>query len=152
MSLPKNPDPSKIAILRARTPAIQVRTHALEGPKILRVGSNKKQDVFFFPPKNNRWFPCFFSRSLLIRWLFSTNSSCLWWRRWRLVILKVGGREVMVFHHGGRQLKTLPKRYLPPWNMAGNDQGLFTIGSLNIRPALKARYYLAGGTLRRGEG
>ncbi len=29
---PKNPDPSKIAILRTQTPAIQVQTLPLEGP------------------------------------------------------------------------------------------------------------------------
>ena len=34
---PKNPDPSKVAILRTRTPAIQVQTLPLEGPRILRV-------------------------------------------------------------------------------------------------------------------
>ena len=33
---PKNPDPSKVAILRTRTPAIQVQTLPLEGPRILR--------------------------------------------------------------------------------------------------------------------
>ena len=36
---PKNPDPSKMAILRTRTPAIQVQTLPLEGPRILRVVS-----------------------------------------------------------------------------------------------------------------
>ena len=35
---PKNPDPSKMAILRTRTPAIQVQTLPLEGPRILRAG------------------------------------------------------------------------------------------------------------------
>ena len=35
-TLPKNPDPSKLAILRALTPAIQVQTLPLEGPRILR--------------------------------------------------------------------------------------------------------------------
>ncbi len=35
---PKYPDPSKVPILRTRTPAIQVPTPALEGPRILRVG------------------------------------------------------------------------------------------------------------------
>ena len=35
-NLPKNPDPSKMAILRTRTPAIQVQTLPLEGPRILR--------------------------------------------------------------------------------------------------------------------
>ena len=35
-SSPKNPDPSKVAILRTRTPAIQVQTLPLEGPRILR--------------------------------------------------------------------------------------------------------------------
>ena len=34
---PKDPDPSKRAILRTRTPAIQVQTPPLEGPRILRV-------------------------------------------------------------------------------------------------------------------
>ena len=34
---PKNPDPSKMTILRTRTPAIQVQTLPLEGPRILRV-------------------------------------------------------------------------------------------------------------------
>ena len=34
---PKNPDPSKVAILRTQTPAIQVQTPPLEGPRILRV-------------------------------------------------------------------------------------------------------------------
>ena len=34
---PKYPDPSKVPILRTRTPAIQVPTPALEGPRILRV-------------------------------------------------------------------------------------------------------------------
>ncbi len=34
---PKYPDPSKVPILRSRTPAIQVPTPALEGPRILRV-------------------------------------------------------------------------------------------------------------------
>ena len=33
---PKNPDPSKVAILRNRTPAIQVQTPPVEGPRILR--------------------------------------------------------------------------------------------------------------------
>ena len=33
---PKNPDPSKQAILEIRTPAIQVQTLPLEGPSILR--------------------------------------------------------------------------------------------------------------------
>ena len=33
---PKNPDPSKVAILRTRTPAIEVQTLPLEGPRILR--------------------------------------------------------------------------------------------------------------------
>ena len=37
-TFPKNPDPSKMAILRTRTPAIQVQTLPLEGPRILRVG------------------------------------------------------------------------------------------------------------------
>ena len=30
---PKNPDPSKVAILRTQTPAIQVQTPPFEGPK-----------------------------------------------------------------------------------------------------------------------
>ena len=34
---PKNPDPSKMANLRTRTPAMQVQTLPLEGPRILRV-------------------------------------------------------------------------------------------------------------------
>ena len=34
---PKYPDPSKVPILRTRTPAIQVPTPPLEGPRILRV-------------------------------------------------------------------------------------------------------------------
>ena len=34
--IPKDPDPSKLAILRTRTPAIQVQTPPLEGPRILR--------------------------------------------------------------------------------------------------------------------
>ena len=33
---PKNPDPSKVANLRTRIPAIQVQTIPLEGPRILR--------------------------------------------------------------------------------------------------------------------
>ena len=33
---PKNPDPSKMAILRTQTPVIQVQTLPLEGPRILR--------------------------------------------------------------------------------------------------------------------
>ena len=33
---PKNPDPSKVPILRSRTPAIQVQTPPMEGPMILR--------------------------------------------------------------------------------------------------------------------
>ncbi len=36
-SFPKYPDPSKVPILRTRTPAIQVPTPPLEGPRILRV-------------------------------------------------------------------------------------------------------------------
>ena len=36
---PNNPDPSKMAILRTRTPPIQVQTLPLEGPRILRVRS-----------------------------------------------------------------------------------------------------------------
>ena len=35
---PKYPDPSKGPILRTLTPAIQVQTPRLEGPRILRVG------------------------------------------------------------------------------------------------------------------
>ena len=35
---PKNPDPSKKAILRTQTPAMQVQPSPLEGPKIPRVG------------------------------------------------------------------------------------------------------------------
>ena len=35
---PKYPDPSKVPILRTRTPAIQVPTPPLEGPRILREG------------------------------------------------------------------------------------------------------------------
>ena len=35
-SIPKYPDPSKVPILRTRTPAIQVPTPPLEGPRILR--------------------------------------------------------------------------------------------------------------------
>ena len=35
-NIPKNPDPSKMAVLRTRTPAIQVQTLPLEGPRILR--------------------------------------------------------------------------------------------------------------------
>ena len=38
---PKYPDPSKLAILRTRTPAIQVQAPPLEGPRILRVTSKK---------------------------------------------------------------------------------------------------------------
>ncbi len=38
---PKYPDPSKVPILRTRTPAIQVPTPPLEGPRILR--GKKKQ-------------------------------------------------------------------------------------------------------------
>ena len=38
-SYPKNPDPSKVAIVRNRTPAIQVQTPPLEGPRTLRVGT-----------------------------------------------------------------------------------------------------------------
>ena len=34
---PKYPDPSKVPILRTRTPAIQVQTPPLEGQRILRV-------------------------------------------------------------------------------------------------------------------
>ena len=34
---PKYPDPSKVPILRTRTPAIQVPTPPLKGPRILRV-------------------------------------------------------------------------------------------------------------------
>ena len=34
---PKNPDPSKVAILRTRAPAIRVQTLPLKDPKILRV-------------------------------------------------------------------------------------------------------------------
>ena len=34
--LPKNPDPSKVAILRTRTPVIQVQTLPFEGARILR--------------------------------------------------------------------------------------------------------------------
>ena len=33
---PKNPDPSKVASLRTHTPAIEVQTLPLEGPRILR--------------------------------------------------------------------------------------------------------------------
>ncbi len=36
--IPKYPDPSKVPILRTRTPAIQVPTPPLEGPRILRDG------------------------------------------------------------------------------------------------------------------
>ena len=36
---PKYPDPSKVPILRTRTPAIQVPTPPLEGPRILREGN-----------------------------------------------------------------------------------------------------------------
>ena len=36
--LPKNPNPSKVANLRTRTPATQVQTLPLEGPRILRAG------------------------------------------------------------------------------------------------------------------
>ena len=35
-TIPKYPDPSKVPILRTRTPAIQVPTPPLEGPRILR--------------------------------------------------------------------------------------------------------------------
>ncbi len=35
--MPKNPDPSKMPILRTQTPAISVQTLPLEGPRILRV-------------------------------------------------------------------------------------------------------------------
>ena len=43
-SYPKNPDPSKVAIGRNRTPAIQVHTPPLEGPRTLRV-----ETVFLLP-------------------------------------------------------------------------------------------------------
>ena len=36
---PKYPDPSKVPILRTRTPAMQVPTPPLEGPRILREGN-----------------------------------------------------------------------------------------------------------------
>ena len=36
MNYPKNPDHSIVAILRTRTPGIQVQTPPLEGPRILR--------------------------------------------------------------------------------------------------------------------
>ena len=35
-SIPKNPDSSKVAILRTRTPAIEVQTLPLQGPRILK--------------------------------------------------------------------------------------------------------------------
>ena len=34
--IPKNPDSSKVAILRTRTPAIEVQTLPLQGPRILK--------------------------------------------------------------------------------------------------------------------
>ena len=49
MNYPKYPDPSKMPILRTRTPAIQVPTPPLEGPRILRVehfSSSLKRKVF----------------------------------------------------------------------------------------------------------
>ncbi len=44
---PKNPDPSKVAILRTRTPAIQVQTLPLEGPRILRVSHIWIYNIWF---------------------------------------------------------------------------------------------------------
>ena len=44
---PKNPDPSKVAILRTRTPSIQVQTLPLEGPRILRVKGFMRDDTFW---------------------------------------------------------------------------------------------------------
>ena len=51
---PKYPDPSKMPILRTRTPAIQVPTPPLEDPRILRVGKytvrpmDPSWEIFFF--------------------------------------------------------------------------------------------------------
>ena len=46
-SLPKDPDPSKLAILRIRTPAIQVQTPPLEGPRILRAKNKQPKKLSF---------------------------------------------------------------------------------------------------------
>ena len=48
---PKDPDPSKLAILRTRTPAIQVQTPLLEGPRFLgqdNIFGVQKSDKLFF--------------------------------------------------------------------------------------------------------
>ena len=49
---PKDPiSPSKLAILRTRTPAIQVQTLPLEGPRVLRVLTYQKLVPWFLPTR-----------------------------------------------------------------------------------------------------
>ena len=49
---PKNPDPSKMANLRTRTPAMQVQTLPLEGPRILRASHFWGASCFFRPAES----------------------------------------------------------------------------------------------------
>ena len=70
---PKNPDPSRMAILRTRTLAIQVQTLPLEGRKILRVSMFS----MFAPRTCCKGIPIFLGKKRQVIWkhLFSNKNA-----------------------------------------------------------------------------